>query len=81
PKLAWTQPPQFLLAHKTEDSPDGTPAAISLQQAVAELPRPLDVWTIDFHAPIELDDLGCDRDRSVNQNLGHYSYKLYRCGE
>ncbi|MDY6940678.1 MAG: hypothetical protein SWY16_23845, partial [Cyanobacteriota bacterium] len=40
PKLAWTQPPQFLLAHKTEDSPDGTPAAISLQQAVAELPRP-----------------------------------------
>ena len=79
PQSEWGQPPQFLLAHKTEGSPDATSAAIALQQAVSQLPRPVDVWAIDFHAPIELDALGCDRDRSLKKNLGDYRYKLYHC--
>ncbi|MBE9040458.1 hypothetical protein IQ235_06600, partial [Oscillatoriales cyanobacterium LEGE 11467] len=81
PSPGWTQPPQFLLAHKTEGSPDATPAAIALQQGVAQLPRPVDIWAIDFHAPIELDTLGCDRDEALKQKLGDYRYKLYHCRE
>ncbi len=77
-KLDRTQQPYFLLAHKSED-PTHTPDPTTiLKQAIVQLPRPLDVWVVNFRADIDIDELQCDR-RKLNVPIEDYQYRLYRC--
>lgn len=66
--------PLFLLAHQDQNPNTSTTA---LQDTLTQLPRPLDLWLVNFHAPIKLSDCV-----AVPQSLPHvngYDYKLYRC--
>lgn len=74
--------PQFLLAHQAQDRCEGTacPAAMVLQQAIAQMPRPLDLWLVNFKAPVN-DPLNCFTE-DVTQYLtavDGYAAKLYHC--
>ncbi|MBD1928306.1 glycosyltransferase [Trichocoleus sp. FACHB-90] len=68
------QNPQFLLAHQDKNPKTST---IALQKTLATLPRPLDLWLVNFHAPIELN--GCVENPLSSPAVDGYDYKLYRC--
>lgn len=73
-----TVSPQFLLAHAELDSQGKNPT-ITLQETVAQLPRPLDVWLVNFHAGVELTQQNCFRASQRLPKLDSYWYRLYRC--
>jgi uncharacterized membrane protein len=76
-----TQPitsPQFLLAH-TESNPQSRDPSITLQETVAKLPRPLDVWLVNFHAGVDLAQQNCFAVSQRLPKLDSYWYRLYRC--
>jgi len=75
--------PTFLLAHQTENQCQGTacPAATTLQGTLAQLPRPLDLWLVNFKAPIQPEPPNCfAEDASQYQaSVNGYSSRLYHC--
>jgi uncharacterized membrane protein len=73
-----TVSPQFLLAHAELDSQAKNPT-ITLQETVAQLPRPLDVWLVNFHADVELTQQHCFPVSQRLPKLDSYWYRLYRC--
>lgn len=64
---------QFLLAHQDQNPQTSTAA---LQKTLANLPRPLDVFLVNFHAPIELNKCVADANFS---SVDGYETKLYHC--
>jgi uncharacterized membrane protein len=66
---------QFLLATKTEKNTQQ--ATKKLQEIVTNMPRPLDVWTVNFNAAIALDK--CLLDSTNYTRINGYSYKRYQC--
>lgn len=70
-KLSGVNSPQFLLARETS-APTAT-----LQQALNNVSRPLDLWLINFHAPVEVDS--CAVDTLSSPPVNGYNYQLYRC--
>ncbi|MBD1862490.1 MULTISPECIES: glycosyltransferase family 39 protein [Trichocoleus] len=79
--------PQFLLAHQT-CNPKQTPCQQSaqiLQRNLTALPRPFDLWLVNFYTnpesalPTSLQDQGCAADPKVNSGVHGYSYQLYHC--
>lgn len=66
--------PQFLLAHQTTDPKTST---LALQQTLAKLPRPLDLWIVNFYAPLEISN--CAADSQSLPGVYGYDYKLYHC--
>lgn len=75
--------PQFLLAHQEQVQCEGTDcrASATLQQALAQLPRPLDLWLVNFKSPIERDTPNCyaEEDSQYESWVDGYSAQLYRC--
>lgn len=71
-----TTQPKFLLAHQ-EQNPAASTAA--LQQTLSSLPRPLDLWLVNFYAPVELQPQNCAADPQQKSQVNGYSYQLYRC--
>ena len=84
--------PQFLLAHQDQDqcvseagkgSVQGTAchASTTLQRTLAQLPRPLDLWLVNFKAPVEPEAPNCfAEDLSQYQTwVNGYSSRLYHC--
>lgn len=76
----------FLLAHQTQIecvSTEGTtcPASTTLKNAIAKLPRPLDVWLVNFKAPIGPEPPNCfAEDLSQYQSsVNGYTARLYHC--
>ena len=66
---------QFLLVHQEQRySPSAT---VNLRETVNELPRPLDVWTVNFWANIELDN--CVPNEQVTTHVDGYDYQLWHC--
>lgn len=59
---------QFLLAY---EHPTAT-----LQQTLEQLPRPLTLWLVNFHAPVQLNNCFTDTQSLL---VNGYDYKLYRC--
>ncbi len=72
-------PPQFLLAHKAQGVETPRNPSATLQEAVAGLPKPLDVWLVDFRAGVELQQQNCFADSQSLPKLNGYKYKLYHC--
>ena len=68
--------PQFLLLHKQEDA---TVATRNLYRNLALLPRPLDIWLVNFAAPDELEQNGCRADEYFKRKSPGYRYRLYHC--
>ena len=64
--------PQFLLAHR-DDSQHATQV---LQQAIGQ--TPLQLWLVNFSAPVEL-DAQCSPDSQFEGKVPGYRYRLYRC--
>ncbi len=70
--------PQFLLADQGSDT---STATRTLQQTLAEMPRPLDLWLVKFKAPVELADQKCIADSQAPDPawMTGYDYQLYHC--
>ena len=68
--------PLFLLAHQDQNPNTSTTA---LQHTLIQVPRPLDLWLVNFHAPVELK--GCVAVHQPLPPVNGYDYQLYRCVE
>jgi uncharacterized membrane protein len=72
---------QFLLAHELQNPCEmNCPATIILKEAIAETDNPIDVWLVNFHAPVSLDPTRCRLDQQPRPYVSGYSYQEYHCG-
>jgi uncharacterized membrane protein len=74
--------PQFLLGHQNCDPTPGKECAALtalLQQTLPQLPRPLDLWTVNFPAPVNLEAQNCFSDFPSWPQAHGYDYQLYHC--
>ncbi|MFB2978679.1 glycosyltransferase [Microseira sp. BLCC-F43] len=69
--------PQFMLAH--QEYIGSNTATVMLQKTLSKMPRPLNLWLVNFHAPVELSAENCLADSQVKPSVDGYEYKLYRC--
>ena len=72
------KPPQFLLLHKKADEPESK-VTDNFRQQLATLPRPLDVWVVNFSAPTGLESQNCVADLAYKRRVSGYRYRLYHC--
>lgn len=70
-KLAGVHTPQFLLASETST------ATATLQQTLNDFSQPLDLWLINFHATVAINN--CTADPRTLPHVNGYNYQLYRC--
>jgi uncharacterized membrane protein len=76
-KLSGSQTPtQFLLAHQEKDPNTST---FSLENTLKQLPRPFDLWLINFHAPIAAEVKKCLPETQSFAAVNGYDYKIYHC--
>ncbi|MBD2039856.1 glycosyltransferase family 39 protein [Microcoleus sp. FACHB-672] len=68
--------PQFLLTHKDDDS---QPATDTLSRTLSQMPRPLDLWAVNFNAPIGAESQNCVLDSKSKPKVTGYKYRLYHC--
>ena len=68
--------PQFLLAKKEGDSQTATDA---LHKTLAQMPKPLDLWTINFTASVDEKGQNCVVDSQSQPKIAGYKYRLYHC--
>jgi uncharacterized membrane protein len=68
--------PQFLLAHKEQDA---TIATQTLAQAIAQIPRPFDLWLVNFAAPDRLETQNCPAVPAYKRKVPGYHFRLYKC--
>ena len=73
--IAKNTKPDFLLIHqKQENSPETTQ---KLKSVIQEKNQPLDVWTVNFHAKVDLPN--CVVDQQSFPGVNGYDYQLYHC--
>ncbi|MBW4686343.1 MAG: glycosyltransferase family 39 protein [Komarekiella atlantica HA4396-MV6] len=83
--LAWefqhqpNQNLQFYLAGKEPQTKTYTHALQIFQEKLIEIPRPLDLWLVEFRAQFDLESQHCVPDNQYGKSAGEYSYKLYHC--
>lgn len=68
--------PLFLLAHQNEDPNTST---VTLQNTLKKLPRPLDLWLVNFYAPEPEEVKNCVLEQKSLPAVNGYEYKLYHC--
>lgn len=66
---------KFLLAH--QDQENSKMATATLQRTLTQVQHPLDLWLVNFHAPVELDE--CVADSQSFPHVDGYDYQLYHC--
>ncbi|AOY79760.1 glycosyltransferase family 39 protein [Moorena producens JHB] len=71
--------PQFFLVARDRNSFSYEDSVKQLQQKLIELPRPLDLWLVNFRTKVDLESQQCFREKTSGKWAGQYSYKLYRC--
>jgi uncharacterized membrane protein len=69
--------PQFLLAH--QEYQGSRTATVTLQKTLSTMPRPLNLWLVNFHAPVELEAQNCLADSQANLSVDGYEYQVYHC--
>ncbi|MGB3204976.1 MAG: glycosyltransferase family 39 protein [Crinalium sp.] len=72
---------QFLLAHQNQNRCEGKECRASdiLKQTLPQLPQPVDLWLMNFHAPVDLKAQNCLADTRSFPPVYGYDYKLYHC--
>ena len=74
------QSPSFLLAHQDRKRCHHNCAATEiLGQKLDQLPRPFDVWLVNFRAPAELERHHCNLHANANIHIDGYTYQAYQC--
>jgi uncharacterized membrane protein len=70
---------QFLLAHQFQRfcERDCPPTKI-LRETIDRISHPIDLWAINFHAPVSLSPT-CEADKKFTQGIYGYEYRLYHC--
>ena len=73
--------PLFLLAHQDKNPNTST---IALKRTLTQLPRPLDLWLVNFHAPVGAIGRspllnGCIADPQSFPPVNGYEYQMYHC--
>ena len=70
---------QFLLVHQLQRfcERDCPPTKI-LRETIDRISHPIDLWAIDFHAPVSLPPT-CEADKKFTQGIYGYEYRLYHC--
>ncbi len=66
--------PQFFLAHQDQNTKISTDA---LQQALSDLPRPLDLWLVNFSPPANFKN--CVAQSLSSPPVDGYNYQLLHC--
>ncbi|MBI4784677.1 MAG: glycosyltransferase [Oscillatoriophycideae cyanobacterium NC_groundwater_1537_Pr4_S-0.65um_50_18] len=75
-----SNPPEFLLAHEPQNPCSAACVATStLRQALAQRSDPIDLWLVNFHAPVDLDERRCQLDSQPKTYTSGYEYQLYHC--
>lgn len=83
--LAWelqnrpAQDLQFFLARQDSKTKDYTQAIQVFLQQLTQIPRPIDLWLVEFRTQIDLQSQQCFPDTQYGKSAGEYSYKLYHC--
>jgi uncharacterized membrane protein len=73
--IAKSSKPDFLLIHQTqENSPETTE---KLKAIIQKQKQNVDVWTVNFHAEIDLPN--CSVDQQSFPAVNGYDYQLYHC--
>jgi uncharacterized membrane protein len=67
--------PLFLLAHQDQDPQAST---LAVEKALATLPRPFDLWLVNFFAPIPQGNC-TPKDVKGMPGINGYDYKIYQC--
>jgi uncharacterized membrane protein len=67
--------PQFLLAHQNQ--PNDPKATETLQKTIDKINSPLDLWLVNFNAPVKLNN--CISDDEPFPYIDGYNYQLYQC--
>ncbi|BAY13121.1 glycosyltransferase family 39 protein [Calothrix sp. NIES-2098] len=67
---------QFLLAHQEKDPKTST---VSLENTLKQLPRPFDLWLVNFYAPIAEEVKQCLPETKSLAAVNGYDYKIYHC--
>ncbi|HHP7232961.1 MAG TPA: hypothetical protein ACFCUY_19165 [Xenococcaceae cyanobacterium] len=70
--------PQFLLLHKQGDA-TVYQVTQSLHHNLDKLPRPLDLWVVNFAAPTNLEAKNCFPDEQFKLRSPGYRHRLYHC--
>ncbi|MHC5599989.1 MAG: glycosyltransferase family 39 protein [Nostoc sp.] len=71
------QKPLFLLAHQDQEPNAST---IALENTLKKLPRPFDLWLVNFHAPVtEAVKICVISDTKSLPRVNGYEYELYHC--
>ena len=70
--------PQFLLLHKQGDE-TAFKITEALNDKIDELPRPLDVWLVNFSASTDIDEKNCFPDEQFKLKSPGYRHRLYHC--
>ena len=65
---------QFLLVHPEQNLKTSSPI---VQQTLNQLPRPIDVWLVNFYRSINLSN--CVADTRSLPTVKGYNYQLYHC--
>ena len=70
--------PKFLLVHKAPGE-SGVKTTQSFHHNLDNLPRPLELWVVNFSAPTNLENQNCVPDENFKLKASGYSYSLYHC--
>jgi uncharacterized membrane protein len=70
---------QFLLAHQFQKfCARDCPTTDILRNSVDRISHSIDLWLVNFHAPISLPPT-CDEDKQFTRGVYGYEYRLYHC--
>jgi len=69
--------PLFLLANQRRDGP--FIAAGTLDKTLSQLERPLDLWLVNFRAPVNLEAQKCQVESGELPAVDGYEYQVYHC--
>ena len=69
--------PLFLLANQRRNAPEI--AAGTLDKTLSQLERPLDLWLVNFRAPLNLEAQKCQVESRELPAVDGYEYQVYHC--
>ncbi len=73
----YSNSPLFLLANQRRDAPEI--AAGTLDKTLSQLERPLDLWLVNFRAPVNLAAQKCQVESRELPAVDGYEYQVYHC--
>ncbi len=69
-------PPLFLLAHL---EPNSSTSVDALEKTLNQLPKPLDLWIVNFFPSAQPEVKGCFIDTQPRPKMNGYKHRLYHC--